>query len=188
MSQRDVKILWQPNSMLMIYSISSAYVPLNGSLLYGHSTTFTPVHKPGTFFSPIQCQYALCIILWTRQYFSILYDTKLLWLSEELRGKWSEPEQSSFLTHHHHLSCLPTVSLVMKELWCRLVLTLFSLCLRLQNQTRTTSFSKWRPSAMRTISCEDGLLFSTKFLSNASFAPRLRKWIKNTFLVNCILK
>lgn len=64
--------------------------------------------------------------------------------------------------------------LAKQELRFRLVLTRFSLCRLLQNQTRTTSFSRWRPLAIRAISWEDGLLFSTKLRSRASLAPRLR--------------
>lgn len=62
-----------------------------------------------------------------------------------------------------------------QELRFRLVLTRFSLCRLLQNHTRTTSFSRWRPLAMRAISCDDGLLFSTKLCSSASLAPRLQR-------------
>lgn len=62
-----------------------------------------------------------------------------------------------------------------QELRLRLVLTRFSLCRLLQNHTRTTSFSRWRPLAMRAISCDDGLLFSTKLCSRASLAPRLQR-------------
>lgn len=64
--------------------------------------------------------------------------------------------------------------LVKHELRLRLVLTRFSLWRRLQNQTLTTSFSRWRPLAIRAISWEDGLLFSTKLRSRASLAPRLQ--------------
>lgn len=184
--------------MLMIYSISFAHVPLNGSFLYRQIITFTPLNKSGTSFFPIQWKHAVFSSILNNIAPFFMTESYFDCLKSELRGKGSGPEQSSFLTihhhhychhhrHHHNLSCLPTISLGIKELWCRLVLTLFSLCLRLQNQTRTTSFSKWSPSAIRTISCDDGLLFSTKFLSSASFAPRLRKWIKNTFLLNIVL-
>lgn len=64
--------------------------------------------------------------------------------------------------------------LVKQALRLRLVLTRFSLWRLLQNQTLTTSFSRWRPLAIRAISCEDGLLFSTKLRSRASLAPRLQ--------------
>lgn len=64
--------------------------------------------------------------------------------------------------------------LVRQELRLRLVFTRFSLWRLLQNHTLTTSFSRWRPLAMRAISCEEGLLFSMKLRSRASFAPRLR--------------
>lgn len=64
--------------------------------------------------------------------------------------------------------------LVKHELRLRLVLTRFSLWRRLQNQTLTTSFSRWRLLAIRAISWEDGLLFSTKLCSRASLAPRLQ--------------
>lgn len=64
--------------------------------------------------------------------------------------------------------------LLKQELRVRLVFTRFSLWRRLQNHTRTTSFSRWRPLAIRAISWEDGLLFSTKLRSRASLAPRLQ--------------
>ena len=64
--------------------------------------------------------------------------------------------------------------LVRQELRLRLVLTRFSLWRLLQNQTLTTSFSRWRPLAILAISWEDGLLFSTKLRSRASLAPRLQ--------------
>lgn len=63
--------------------------------------------------------------------------------------------------------------LLKQELRVRLVFTRFSLWRRLQNHTLTTSFSRWRPLAMRAISWEDGLFFSTKLRSRASLAPRL---------------
>ena len=50
------------------------------------------------------------------------------------------------------------------------VLTLFSLCRLLQNQTLTTSLSRRNPSAMRIISCEDGLGCFRKWSSRCSFA------------------
>lgn len=63
--------------------------------------------------------------------------------------------------------------LILAKQELRLVLTRFSLWRLLQNHTRTTSFSRWRPFAIRAISWEDGLLFSTKLCSRASLAPRL---------------
>lgn len=69
--------------------------------------------------------------------------------------------------------------LVKQELRLRLVLTRFSRWRLLQNQTRTTSFSRWRPLAIRVISWEEGLLFSTKLLSKASLAPRLQGQRRN---------
>ena len=50
------------------------------------------------------------------------------------------------------------------------VFTRFSRCLLLQNQTRTTSLSRRKPSAMRMISCEDGLGCLRKWSSRCSLA------------------
>lgn len=59
------------------------------------------------------------------------------------------------------------------KLWFRLVFTRFSLCLRLQNQTLTTSFSRFSSSAIRMISWEEGLFCSPKCRSRASLAAML---------------
>lgn len=79
------------------------------------------------------------------------------------------------------------LSLFKQELRFRLVFTRFSRCRLLQNQTLTTSFSRWRPLAIRAISWEDGLLFSTKLCSSASLAPRLQRQGQDKDHTNLVL-
>lgn len=80
---------------------------------------------------------------------------------------------------YRHSWCSLIIEL--KAFWCRLVFTLFSLCLLLQNQTLTTSFSRLSPSAILMISWEEGLLCSPKCLSRASLAAILDKETKYHF-------
>lgn len=77
---------------------------------------------------------------------------------------------------YRHSWCSLIIEL--KAFWCKLVFTLFSLCLLLQNQTLTTSFSRLSPSAILIISWEEGLLCSPKCLSRASLAAILEQKVK----------
>lgn len=103
-----------------------------------------------------------------------------LWSWASLRqagGEWTPAEPYDYVIglcvlHICRMQC--GLSLFKQELRLRLVLTRFSLWRLLQNQTLTTSFSRWRPLAIRAISWEEGLLFSIKLCSRASLAPRLQ--------------